>query len=198
MPRKSSKMTAIPVDEPTVEPDAEEKTEAQEMTEVIAQVAEETAPPEATPVKKQGTRTPKVKKDTISTVWESKTDDDGSPASCEPCIASKKPSTKDEQQGSTSSDEQPAKVGEQAPCITRDKGDKVACEHCGKLMSAKTLKYNLKYNCKVKPSSEPVKEKVELSEEMLKEALRQRLAHAREAKAKLRQQRMQKLVADAF
>ena len=186
MPRKSSKITAIPVDEPTVEPVAEEKTDAQEMTEVIAQVAEETAPPEETPVKKRATRTPKVKKDTITTVWESKTDDDG------------KPSTKDEQQGSTSSDEQPAKVGEQAPCITRDKGDKVACEHCGKLISAKTMKYNHRYSCKAYPNNEPVKEKVELSEEMLKEALRQRLAHAREAKAKLRQERMQKLVADAF
>ena len=193
MPRKSSKITAIPVDEPV----AEEKTDAQEMTEVIAQVAEETAPPEETPVKKRATRTPKVKKDTITTVWESKTDDDG------------KPSTKDEQQGSTSSDEQPAKVGEQAPpsgsspatsapSITRDKGDKVACEHCGKLVSAKTMKYNHRYSCKAYPNNEPVKEKVELSEEMLKEALRQRLAHAREAKAKLRQERMQKLVADAF
>ena len=185
MPRKSSKITAIPVDEPTVEPVAEEKTEAQEMTEVIAQVAEETAPPEETPVKKRATRTPKVKKDTITTVWESKTDDDG------------QPSTRGEQQCSTSSDEQPAKVGEEAP-PSASTSDKVACEHCGKLMSAKTLKYNHKYNCKVKPSTESVKEKVELSEEMFKEALRQRLAHAREAKAKLRQERMQKLVADAF
>ena len=120
MPRKASKLTAIPVDEPVAESSGtDEKTEAQEMTEVIAQVAETTLPTvEEAPAKKRATRSPRVKKDTITTVWESKTDDDG------------KPSTRDEQRCSTS----PEVTGQAPP------SEKVACEHCGKVMSAKTLK----------------------------------------------------------
>ena len=87
----------------------------------------------------------------------------------------------------------------------------VACEFCGKLMSAKTLKYNHKFSCKSKPIQQPEAESVKQSEVntinqvadfitdgIVKEAYRQRLYNEREARAKLKAERMQRLIAQAF
>ena len=86
----------------------------------------------------------------------------------------------------------------------------VACEFCGKLMSAKTLKYNHKFSCKSKPIQQPEVEPVKqpevkpisnvayfITDEVVKEAFRQRLCNEREARAKLKEERMQRLIAQA-
>lgn len=85
----------------------------------------------------------------------------------------------------------------------------VACEFCGKLMSAKTLKYNHKFSCKSKPIQQPEVEPVKQPEvkpintvaccitDEIVEASRQRLCNKHEARAKLKEERMQRLIAQA-
>ena len=70
-------------------------------------------------------------------------------------------------------------------------------------MTTKTFKYSHKYTCKSKPKDEPqpnslLAQEVAKVEELLYQAKCNRMANAREAKARLKEERLSKLVVDAF
>ena len=83
--------------------------------------------------------------------------------------------------------------------------EKVVCENCGKSMSAKTLKYSHAHTCKSKQSAREEAPAINtasmpqsvVTDEMIHEAVNKRMACAREAKARLREELMKALTQHA-
>ena len=186
MPKKS-RISTVPVDEPVVAEAEEPKTEAQEMTEVINTINEEpaVAPEVVADVAKPKKKTSRAKSKAREPVVNEPED---VPPSNPP-----------------SSGEEP--VPDDAPSSMLHPGvavrAAVVCEHCGKSMTAKTFKYSHKYTCKSKPKDEPqpnslLAQEAAKVEELLYQAKCNRMANAREAKARLKEERLSKLVVDAF
>ena len=82
--------------------------------------------------------------------------------------------------------------------------EKVVCENCGKSMSAKTLKYSHAHTCKSKsvtkeeaPAMNSSTALPVVTDEMIHEAVNKRMACAREAKARLREELMKALTQHA-
>ena len=76
--------------------------------------------------------------------------------------------------------------------------EKVSCEHCGKSVSAKTLNYNHSHNCKSRPKAEGDSEPPPPRDETTSDIIYKRMAAAREAKARLREERLKNLTVNAF
>ena len=81
---------------------------------------------------------------------------------------------------------------------TKPAKEKVSCEHCGKSVSAKTLKYNHIHNCKSRPKAEGDSEPPPPRDETTSDIIYKRMAAAREAKARLREERLKNLTVNAF
>ena len=186
MPKKS-RISAVPVDAPNTDApiDQEEpKTEAQEMSEVINQInSEPEVVAEAKPKKKTSRSKPKAE------------------------------ATNDTQESSSSSAELPPEQHDpvqppaDAPSSMLHPGaavrSAVVCEFCGKSMTAKSFKYSHVFTCKSKPKEEPKSDsalvaEVNKREELLYQAMCNRMANAREAKARHKEERMNKLLVNAF
>ena len=183
MPRKP-RITAVPVDQ--VQPDEglvvamDEKTDAEQMTEILQEVKEEPkvavsdAVVEVKPKSKRASRA-KPKEEPLKE----------EPLEVEP----------KEEQILTQEPKEEARID-----------DKVACPDCGKQMSAKTLKYSHVANCvtqKQKTKTEKTDEQQpvftqgsqEISEELIEHHIRTR---SRAARALRRETMMNNLVQSAF
>ena len=95
----------------------------------------------------------------------------------------------------TEGENEPAPPPEETKKTTKEK---VSCEHCGKSMSAKTLKYNHIHNCKSRPKAEGDSEPPPPRDETTSDIIYKRMAAAREAKARLREERLKSLTINAF
>jgi len=142
MPRKS-KITAVPVDQPegliVASTQEDEKTDAQEMTDIINEVKSDEAPnvdvPQASLEPETSSRTPVVKaKPKRASRAKAK-------ALPEPVVEVHQP-TLDEVVAEV---ELPKEEPKDAKAV-----EKVTCPDCGKQMSAKTLKYSHVPNCLAK------------------------------------------------
>ena len=191
MPRKA-KIVAVPVDAPveeTVEQVAapEDKTDAEEMTNVINEiktedqpVAEPVAEPTAEPKPK---RAPRGRAPSRKRVKELDAE-----------VVDVEPTLEETAVEVTLPEEKPAAVVK----------DKVACPDCGKEMSAKTLKYSHAPNCVVKkkqieeqPAAAPT-----VSEELIEELVQKRWDNVsnnlRRERLARKQAMMEKLISGAF
>ena len=189
MPAKKSKVTAVPLDAPAAEEaPAEPTTDAQQMSEVINEIrAEPVAEPvvEAEPVPEPVAPRPKRqprKKAVVEPVPE--------------------PEPVEESSASEQVEQPQAMI--HPGIVAREK---VVCSNCGKSMTAKTLKYSHVHNCKAKPdekkqtseeSAPPRLRFEEVGDVTWQDAIHRRMACAREAKAKLREERKRSLMTHAF
>ena len=198
MPRKS-KITAVPIGQPTEQPilkDAvgddvdEQKTDAQEMTEVLNEVNVVSEPvavePAALPVESSG---PKAKAKRASRAKAPEPVVEVTPALDETVVEVALPSEPNKD----------AKASE-----------KVSCPDCGKQMSAKTLKYSHVPNCLVKkqkethgppepPASSPSGVLgTTVTDEMIEQEIEKRMSNRRTERLNKRQKDLEKLVAGAF
>ena len=196
MPRKA-KIVAVPVDaatvaEPVEQTAQEDKTDAEEMTNVINEiktedqpVTHEVAEPVAEPKPK---RAPRAKAPSRKRVKELDAE-----------VVDVEPTLEETTVEVTLPEEKPAAVVK----------DKVACPDCGKEMSAKTLKYSHAPNCviKKKQSDEaktsalpPVAPTV--SEELIEELVQKRWDNVsknlRQERLARKQAMMEKLISGAF
>jgi hypothetical protein len=196
MPRKA-KIVAVPVDaatvaEPVEQTAQEDKTDAEEMTNVINEiktedqpVTQEVAEPVAEPKPK---RAPRAKAPSRKRVKELDAE-----------VVDVEPTLEETTVEVTLPEEKPAAVVK----------DKVACPDCGKEMSAKTLKYSHAPNCviKKKQSDEtktsalpPVAPTV--SEELIEELVQKRWDNVsknlRQERLARKQAMVEKLISGAF
>jgi hypothetical protein len=199
MPRKA-KIVAVPVDaatvaEPVEQAAQEDKTDAEEMTNVINEiktddqpVTQEVAEPVAEPKPK---RAPRARAPTRKRVKELDAE-----------VVDVEPTLEETTVEVTLPEEKPAVVVK----------DKVACPDCGKEMSAKTLKYSHAPNCviKKKQSDEQHEAKTSalppvaptVSEELIEELVQKRWDNVsknlRQERLARKQAMMDKLIAGAF
>ena len=202
MPRKA-KIVAVPVDAPaeeTVEQAAapEDKTDAEEMTNVINElktddqpVAEPVVEQEAEPKPK---RAPRAKAPTRKKVKEPEAE-----------VVAVEPTVEETSVVVAVPEEKPAAVVK----------DKVACPDCGKEMSAKTLKYSHAPNCVIKKKQseeqyEPREAKASalppvaptVSEELIEELVQKRWDNVtnnlRQERLARKQAMMETLISGAF
>ena len=181
MPKKS-RISTVPVDEPVVAEAEEPKTEAQEMTEVINTINDE---PEVAKPKKKTSRAKSKAREVIAEEPE--------------VVPPSDPQSSGEEPVQPVPDDAPSSMLHPGAAVRAA----VVCEHCGKSMTAKTFKYSHKYTCKSKPKDEPqpnslLAQEAAKVEELLYQAKCNRMANAREAKARLKEERLSKLVVDAF
>jgi hypothetical protein len=186
--QRKAKIVAVPIDAPVaetvVEPvqgftpevqnQGEDKTDAEEMTNVMNElktddqpVAQEVAEPVAEP-KAKPKRAPRAKKEKVS-----------EPVQAE--VVAVEPSLEATTVEVTVPEEKPAAA------VVKDK---VACPDCGKQMSAKTLKYSHAPNCTAK--------QINAKEELLENLIEQRLTSVRKERLARKQALMEKLVSNAF
>ena len=204
MPRKA-KIVAVPIDAPVAEPVEEAapevKTDAEEMTTVINElktddqpVAQEVAPWSATPGVKtepmvepvaepKPKRAPRARAPSRKKVKELDSE-----------VVAVEPTLEETTVEVTVPEEKPAVVVK----------DKVACPHCGKEMSAKTLKYSHAPNCmiKKKPSDEQPVAAPAVSEQLIEELVQKRWDNVtnnlRQERLARKQAMMDKLISGAF
>ena len=208
MPRKS-KITAVPIGQPTEQPilkDAvgddvdEQKTDAQEMTEVLNEVNVVSEPVAVEPV-------------------------DVEPAAVEPVALPPESSGPKAKAKRASRAKAPEPVVEVTPALDETvvevalpsepnkdakASEKVSCPDCGKQMSAKTLKYSHVPNCLVKkqkethgppepPASSPSGVLgTTVTDEMIEQEIEKRMSNRRTERLNKRQKDLEKLVAGAF
>ena len=163
----------------------EPKTEAQEMTEVINQInTEPEVVAEAKPKKKTSRSKPEAKAQAVTDIQASSSSSTELPPE----------------------QHEPAQPPADAPSSMLHPGaavrSAVVCEFCGKSMTAKSFKYSHVFTCKSKPKEEPKTDsalvaEVNKREELLYQAMCNRMASAREAKARHKEERMNKLFANA-
>ena len=192
MPRKA-KIVAVPVDAPVdvpVEQPVEEaaapedKTDAEEMTNVINEIKTEDEPVAEPVAEPKPKRAPRAKAPARKKVTEP-----------EPEVVAVEPTLEESTVEVTAPEEKPAPVVK----------DKVACPDCGKEMSAKTLKYSHVPNCKAKkqkadeeqPAAAP-----SVSEELIEERVQERwdsvTNNLRQERLARKEAMMQKLISGAF
>ena len=201
MPRKA-KIVAVPVDaaavaEPVEQAAQEDKTDAEEMTNVIQEiktvpepVAEPVAEPTAEPKPK---RAPRAKAPTRKRVKELDAE-----------VVDVEPTLEETAVEVTLPEEKPAAVVK----------DKVACPDCGKEMSAKTLKYSHAPSCVIKkkqsdeqpaavvPDRRRDSPEGNISEELIEELVQKRWDNVsnnlRRERLARKQAMMEKLISGAF
>jgi hypothetical protein len=187
MPRKA-KIVAVPVDaatvaEPVEQAAQEDKTDAEEMTNVINEiktdvqpVAEPVAEPTAEPKPK---RAPRGRAPSRKKVTEP-----------EPEVVAVEPTVEE-----TTVE---VKVPDEKPAVVKDK---VACPDCGKEMSAKTLKYSHAPNCTTKKKQHE-EQPAAISEELIEELVQKRWDNVsnnlRRERLARKQAMVEKLIAGAF
>jgi hypothetical protein len=199
MPRKA-KIVAVPVDAPVDQPveeaaAPEDKTDAEEMTNVINEIKTEDEPvveePVAEPVvvepvaepKAKPKRAPRARAPSRKKVKELDAE-----------VVDVEPTLEESTVEVTVPEEKPAPVVK----------DKVACPDCGKEMSAKTLKYSHVPNCaakKQKADEEPPAAP-SISEELIDELVQKRWDNVtnnlRQERLARKEAMMQKLISGAF
>jgi hypothetical protein len=201
MPRKA-KIVAVPVDaatvaEPVEQTAQEDKTDAEEMTNVINEiktedqpVTQEVAEPTAEPKPK---RAPRARAPTRKRVKELDAE-----------VVDVEPTLEETAVEVTLPEEKPAAVVK----------DKVACPDCGKEMSAKTLKYSHAPNCVIKkkqsdeqpaavvPDRRRDSPEGNISEELIEELVQKRWDNVsnnlRRERLARKQAMMEKLISGAF
>ena len=191
MPRKA-KIVAVPVDaatvaEPVEQTAQEDKTDAEEMTNVINEIKTEDQPvaePMAEPVAEpKPKRAPRARAPVRNKVKEPDAE-----------VVAVEPTLEETTVEVAVPEEKPAPVVK----------DKVACPDCGKEMSAKTLKYSHAPNCviKKKQSVEQPAAALAVSEELIDELVQRRWDNVtnnlRQERLARKQARMEKLISGAF
>ena len=191
MPRKA-KIVAVPVDaatvvEPVEQAAQEDKTDAEEMTNVINElktddqpVAQEVAEPVAEPTAEpKPKRAPRGRAPSRKKVTEP-----------EPEVVAVEPTVEE-----TTVE---VKVPDEKPAVVKDK---VACPDCGKEMSAKTLKFSHAPNCTVKKKQSD-EQPAAVSEELIEELVQKRWDNVsnnlRRERLARKQAMVEKLIAGAF
>ena len=190
MPKKS-KITAVPIEEPTEQPVSaevdEQKTDAQEMTEVLNEVkdvSEPVAVEQVAPKAKASSRTPTVKRASRAKA----------PIEVSDPVVEVTPAL----------DETVVEVAIPMEANKEVKAsEKVSCPDCGKQMSAKTLKYSHVPNCLVKKQKEAHGQpepfaNATITDEMIEQEIEKRLTNRRAERMVKRQKDLEKLVAGAF
>ena len=76
--------------------------------------------------------------------------------------------------------------------------EKVACERCGKQVSAKTLKYNHVHSCPKAKEQSQESPAVNIPEELIEHEIRKRMQKNRQSKLEQRQQKFDQLLVNAF
>ena len=183
MPRKA-KIVAVPVDEPVEQTVPDDKTDAEEMTNVINEiktddqpVAEPVAEPATEPKPK---RAPRGRAPSRKRVKELDAE-----------VVDVEPTLEETAVEVTLPEEKPAAVVK----------DKVACPDCGKEMSAKTLKYSHAPNCTVKKKQsdeQPAAVSEELIEELVQKPWDNVSKNLRQERLARKQAMMEKLISGAF
>jgi hypothetical protein len=207
MPRKA-KIVAVPVDAPVEQPveeavAPEDKTDAEEMTNVINEIKTVDEQPVAEPVaetvveetvtepvaepKAKPKRAPRAKAPSRKKVKEEE------PVQAE--VVAVEPSLEE----TTVVVAMPEEKAEAKPAAVVK--EKVACPDCGKEMSAKTLKYSHAPNCvskKQKADEEQPAAAPTVSEELLEDLVQKRLTNVRQERLARKEAMMQKLISGAF
>ena len=186
MPRKSkTNIAVIPVDQPEGLAQAwpveeEVKTDAQEMTDIVKNIDNDTHVVEEEPkeeskdepiveVKPKVTRKPRAKKE------------------AKPSVDTQEPEPIEPESITKEFDDEP-----------KD-NNKVECPDCGKLMSAKTLRYSHRPNCVFKKMAD--KEEAQMTkipEEVIEAEVQKRMSCAKTERLNRRQKQIESLVAQAF
>jgi len=191
MPRKA-KIVAVPVDVPVEQPveeaaAPEDKTDAEEMTNVINEIKTEdepvaepvTEPVDEPVVEPKPKRAPRAKAPARKKVKEP-----------EPEVVAVEPTLEESTVEVTAPEEKPAPVVK----------DKVACPDCGKEMSAKTLKYSHVPNCMAK--KQKADEEPTINEELIEEIVQKRwdnvTSNLRRERLERKQAAMERLISRAF
>ncbi len=192
MPRKS-KITAVPIEQPVIEPtEGEPRTDAEEMTELVKVIEDDKVIIAEVPV------------EPVAEVPLEIVADEPKPKPKRASRAKAKPAPEPdvEVQEQTINDvtvevELPKEENKEVKV-----NEKVSCPDCGKQMSAKTLKYSHGPNClvKKKEAQEVKTEHVEpsVSEEMIEELVQSRMNNVKKERLAKREQALEKLVAGAF
>jgi len=199
MPRKA-KIVAVPVDvsveQPVEEAAApEDKTDAEEMTNVINEIKTVDEQPVAEPVAETVVEEP-----VAEPVAEPKAKPKRAPRAKAPSRKKVKEPEAEVVAVEPSLDETSVVVAvpEEKPAAVVK--EKVACPDCGKEMSAKTLKYSHGPNCvvKKKQAAEQPTEAPTISEEVIEDLVQKRLTNVRQERLAKKQAMMEKLVSSAF
>ena len=208
MPRKS-KITAVPIEQPTEQPiilkdasggeDAEQKTDAQEMTEVLNEVNVVSEPVDVEPVAVEPVAVEPVALPPESSGPKAKAKRASRAKAPEPVV-----------EVTPALDETVVEVAlPSEPNKDAKASEKVSCPDCGKQMSAKTLKYSHVPNCLVKkqkethgppepPASSPSGVLGTITDEMIEQEIEKRMTNRRTERLNKRQKDLEKLVAGAF
>ena len=188
MPRKA-KIVAVPVDVPVEQPveeaaAPEDKTDAEEMTNVINEIKTEDEPVAEPVAEPKPKRAPRAKAPARKKVKELDAE-----------VVAVEPSVDETSVVVAVPEEKPAPVVK----------DKVACPDCGKEMSAKTLKYSHVPNCaakKQKADEEQPAAAPSVSEELIDELVQKRWDNVtnnlRQERLARKEAMMQKLISGAF
>ena len=229
MPRKS-KITAVPIEQPTEQPilkDAvgddvdEQKTDAQEMTEVLNEVNVVSEPVAVEPAAVEPAAVEPVALPSESSGPKAKAKRASRAKAPEPVA----PEAFSRIEVTPALDETvapkafsgievallpPESSGPSEPNKDAKASEKVSCPDCGKQMSAKTLKYSHVPNCLVKkqkethgppepPASSPSGVLgTTVTDEMIEQEIEKRMSNRRTERLNKRQKDLEKLVAGAF
>jgi len=200
MPRKA-KIVAVPVDAPVEQPveeavAPEDKTDAEEMTNVINEIKTVDEQPVAEPVAETVVEEP-----VAEPVAEPKAKPKRAPRAKAPSRKKVKEPEAEVVAVEPSLDETSVVVAvpeEKPSAVVKEK---VACPDCGKEMSAKTLKYSHAPNCvskKQKADAEQPAAAPTVSEELLEDLVQKRLTNVRHERLARKEAMMQKLISGAF